>query len=91
MDVIIFDIIDNDKETSRSNWPLLWYLFDTTSSVYNNELKKKLTNNDNIYSPIRIIFILLFPNNIYIISNFWNKNILNMWNTDLWSKIIALE
>ena len=44
MEATKFDIIDKIKVTKISNFPLLWYLLDTTSSVNNKALKKKLIN-----------------------------------------------
>ena len=44
--------------------------FDITSSEYNNELKKKLINNDNIYSQIIISFTFSSEINKLINSNF---------------------
>ena len=75
----------------KSNSPLLWYLLDTTSSLYNKALKKKLINKDNIYSSIIIIFNLSSVQIILIMSNFSIRNEQNIVKIFLWSTFIALE
>ena len=61
----------NVKDTAKSNFPLLWYLFDTTSSVYSNALRKKLINKLNKYSYTNNILNCSSPQNKLMKSNLW--------------------
>ena len=73
-----------------SNSPLLWYLLETISSVYNKVLKKKLINNERIYWHINIILIFSSPQNILINSIFCNITEVNIFKTFLLSLYKAI-
>ena len=80
---------DNVSETIKSNFPLLWYLLDTISSVYKKALKNKSVNNDKIYWYINTIFILCSPIIKFTNSNFWIITDIKIAKIFLLSFIIA--